>query len=51
VQIYRAALEPYKEENRKAWAGILVLLLLILVLNILVRVLMRVTGRSAAAAK
>src|SRR5665213_2049423 len=37
VQIYRKAMEPYKEENRQAWAGILVLLLLIFVLNLMVR--------------
>jgi phosphate transport system permease protein len=46
VQIYHAAMEPYKEENRKAWAGILILLGLIFLLNVAVRLTMRATGRS-----
>jgi phosphate transport system permease protein len=51
VQIYHAAMEPYKEENRKAWTGILVLLGLIFVLNIAVRLTMRATGRSGQGRK
>jgi len=51
VQIYHAAMEPYKEENRKAWAGILVLLALIFVLNVTVRLTMRASGYGARAAR
>src|SRR2546423_1297527 len=37
VMIYERAMGPYREENRLAWAGILVLLLLIFALNVVVR--------------
>jgi phosphate transport system permease protein len=46
VQIYHDAMEPYKEQNRLAWAGILILLLLIFVLNVIVRVTARAVTRG-----
>lgn len=37
VQIYEYAMSPYPDQNRLAWAGILVLIALIFVLNVLIR--------------
>jgi phosphate transport system permease protein len=49
VQIYHDAMEPYKGQNRLAWAGILVLLLLIFVLNLIVRITAKAVARGKTA--
>ena len=51
VQIYHAAMGPYSEEKREAWAGILVLLALIFILNLGVRLTVRATHGSDRATK
>jgi len=48
-QIYDNAMSPYKEQNRLAWAGILILLLLIFVLNLIVRLTARAVTRGKTA--
>jgi phosphate transport system permease protein len=41
LQIFNYAISPYDDQNRQAWAGALVLLLLVTVINISVRVITR----------
>jgi phosphate transport system permease protein len=49
VMIYERAMGPYPEENRQAWAGVLVLLFLIFVLNLIVRLATRAVTRGKTA--
>jgi phosphate transport system permease protein len=46
VQIYGYATTAFKEQNREAWAGILVLIFLIFILNLVIRFVARPTKLS-----
>ena len=49
LMIYEKAMGPYAEENRQAWAGILILLVLIFVLNLVVRFTAKAMSRGKTA--
>jgi phosphate transport system permease protein len=48
LQIFSYAISPYDDWHRQAWAGALVLVIGIFCINVLVRVLTRERGRTAA---